>query len=182
MRYWILAFYPPCLHLSIFGVEICDCSCKPQCNLGVLLSEPENAVFWNIYTTYGECKVEVRLWQLTSECQAHFDRNILFHRSHSWTCPSLAPHHWLCFSSAIVWMDLDSKNIFVGIYLVLFARNMIFHQFRTSAVDLANVAEKASLILLRFHLQRKQKNDNYMHKLITFFVWGFPLRCIPSAP
>ena len=67
-------------------------------------------------------------------------------------------------------MNLDSKNIFVGIYLVLFARNMVFHQVRTSAVDLANIAEKASLILLRFHLQRKQKNDNYMHKLITFFV------------
>ena len=67
-------------------------------------------------------------------------------------------------------MDLDSNTFFVGIYLVLFARKMFFHQVRTSAVDLANVAEKASLILLRFHLQRKQKNDNYMHKLITFFV------------
>ena len=41
----ILAFYPPCLSLSIFGVEICVCSCKPQCNLGVLLPKPENAVF-----------------------------------------------------------------------------------------------------------------------------------------
>ena len=67
-------------------------------------------------------------------------------------------------------MNLDSKNFCFDIYLVLFARNMIFHQFRTSAVDLANVAKKASLILLRFHLQRKQKNDNYKHKLITFFV------------
>ena len=67
-------------------------------------------------------------------------------------------------------MHSDSKNVFVDNYLVLFACNMIFHQVRTSAVDLANVAEKASLILLRFHLQRKQKNDNYMHKLITFFV------------
>ena len=66
--------------------------------------------------------------------------------------------------------EFGFKELFVGIYLVLFARNMIFHQFRTSAVDLANVAKKASLILLRFHLQRKQKNDNYMHKLITFFV------------
>ena len=62
-------------------------------------------------------------------------------------------------------MDLDSKTFFVGIYLVLFARNMIFHQVRTSAVYLANIAEKASLILLRFHLQRKQKNDNYMHTI-----------------
>ena len=67
-------------------------------------------------------------------------------------------------------MDLDSKNFCFNVHLVLFACNMIFHQVRTSAVDLANVTEKASLILLRFHLQRKQKKDNYIHKLITFFV------------